>query len=81
MGTDPSPAFGYFHGGGYRGGNKSNIHHRLAARLCMAGITSVSANYRLSDDSEYLAPLLKTPHSLPHWTFSPVYRPTREIFS
>jgi len=57
MGTDPSPAFVYFHGGGYTGGDKSIIHHRLAARLCMEGITFVSANYRLSDDPEFLAPL------------------------
>ena len=59
MGTDPSTAFGYFHGGGNTGGDKSKIQYRLAARLCMAGITFVSANYRLSDDSEYLAPLLE----------------------
>jgi acetyl esterase/lipase len=39
-------------------GDKSDIHHQLAARLCLEGVTYISANYRFSKDPEYLAPLL-----------------------
>lgn len=53
----PSPVYLWLHGGGYSGGDKANVHPRLVARLALAGVSVVSANYRFSDDPEFLAPL------------------------
>ncbi|MCC7518045.1 MAG: alpha/beta hydrolase [Verrucomicrobiae bacterium] len=53
----PSPVYLWLHGGGYAGGDKMNVHPRLVARLALAGVSVVSANYRFSDDPELLAPL------------------------
>lgn len=53
-----SPVYLWLHGGGYTAGDKYNIPHRLVAQLAIAGISVASANYRFSNDPEFLAPLL-----------------------
>ena len=63
---NPAPAYVSFHGGGYRGGDKTGIFHRLAARLGLGGIAFISANYRLSKDAEYLAPLKDAARAVQH---------------
>ncbi|MEI8312901.1 MAG: alpha/beta hydrolase [Verrucomicrobiota bacterium] len=60
------PAYVSFHGGGYRGGDKTGIFHRLAARLALEGIAFVSVNYRFSKDAEYLAPLKDAARAVQH---------------
>jgi len=63
---NPAPAYVSFHGGGYRGGDKTGIFHRLAARLGLEGIAFISANYRFSKDAEYLAPLKDAARAVQH---------------
>jgi acetyl esterase/lipase len=53
----PSPVYLWLHGGGYSGGDKANVPPWLVARLLLAGVSVVSANYRFRDDPEFLAPI------------------------
>jgi acetyl esterase/lipase len=53
----PSPVLIFFHGGGFRGGDKRSFRDNAGAYL-KAGIAVVSANYRLSSQAIYPAPML-----------------------
>ena len=53
----PSPVLIYFHGGGFRGGDKRSFRNRAGAYL-QAGISVVSANYRYSRQAAYPGPML-----------------------
>jgi acetyl esterase/lipase len=48
----------FFHGGGFRGGDKSNVPSWLIAQCLEAGISVASANYRLSATAPFPAPML-----------------------
>ncbi|HIG29725.1 MAG TPA: alpha/beta hydrolase [Verrucomicrobiales bacterium] len=54
---DPTPVLVYFHGGGFRGGDKRGINIGLH-KMCMDNEISFAAvNYRLSHQSIYPAPM------------------------
>ena len=51
----PAPVFVFFHGGGFRGGDKRGFN-RMFLQWCLdAGISFVAANYRLSKHAVYPA--------------------------
>lgn len=53
----PAPVLIFFHGGGFRGGDKRSFREQ-AGQYLQAGISVVSANYRLSQQAVYPAPML-----------------------
>jgi acetyl esterase len=53
-----TPVVIFFHGGGFRSGNKSSVPAGLLSRCLEAGISVASANYRLSHTAPYPAPML-----------------------
>jgi acetyl esterase len=53
----PAPVLIFFHGGGFRGGDKRSFREQ-AGQYLQAGISVVSANYRLSQQAIYPAPML-----------------------
>lgn len=52
-----SPLVVFFHGGGFRQGDKSGIPARLLDQCLRSGIAVASANYRLSQNAPYPAPM------------------------
>jgi len=52
----PTPLVIYYHGGGFRGGDKKTLNPKLLDLLLKEGITVAAANYRLSN----VAPLSGT---------------------
>jgi acetyl esterase len=52
-----TPIVVFFHGGGFRQGDKTGIPARLLVKCLNAGISVASANYRLSQDAPYPAPM------------------------
>ena len=57
-GTGPTPLVVFFHGGGFIGGDKSSVPAWLVERCLAEGISVASANYRLSTQSPFPAPML-----------------------
>ncbi len=53
----PAPVVVFFHGGGFLGGDKSSVPGWLVTRCLAEGIAVASANYRLSTQSPYPAPM------------------------
>jgi acetyl esterase/lipase len=53
----PRPLVVFFHGGGFLGGDKSSVPGWLVDRCLAAGIAVASANYRLSSQAPYPAPM------------------------
>jgi acetyl esterase/lipase len=51
----PTPLVIYYHGGGFRGGDKRTINIRLLEALREMGISVAAVNYRLSDAAPYPA--------------------------
>ena len=51
----PTPLVIYYHGGGFRSGDKRTIQPQLLAGLLQAGISVAAANYRLTDTAPYPA--------------------------
>jgi acetyl esterase/lipase len=51
----PTPFVIYYHGGGFRGGDKRTIQPQLLDGLLKAGVTVAAANYRLTDTAPYPA--------------------------
>jgi acetyl esterase len=51
----PTPVVVFFHGGGFRKGDKSSVSARLVTRCLAAGISVASANYRLSQSAPFPA--------------------------
>jgi acetyl esterase len=56
--SGPTPLVVYFHGGGFRGGNKSSVPAWLVRDCLDEGISVASANYRLSQTDAFPAPML-----------------------
>ena len=54
----PTPLVIFFHGGGFRTGDKRNVPARLIENCRAAGISVASANYRLSATAAFPAPML-----------------------
>lgn len=54
----PTPVLINFHGGGFQQGDKSSLSGVLLARCLEAGISVASANYRLSHQAPFPAPML-----------------------
>lgn len=52
-----SPLVVFFHGGGFRQGDRSAIPSRLLVHCLESGISVASANYRLSQHAPYPAPM------------------------
>src|SRR5579883_1953871 len=52
-----TPVVVYFHGGGFRQGDKSSVPAWLVVKCLEAGISVASASYRLSSDAPYPAPM------------------------
>jgi acetyl esterase/lipase len=53
----PTPLVVFFHGGGFRMGNKSSVPGWLVAKCRDAGISIATANYRLSPTAPFPAPM------------------------
>lgn len=53
----PAPVVVFFHGGGFLGGDKSSVPAWLIRRCRERGIAVASANYRLSKQAPYPAPM------------------------
>ena len=51
----PTPLVIYYHGGGFRAGDKRTLNPELLEKLRGSGITVAAANYRLSDAATYPA--------------------------
>jgi acetyl esterase len=51
----PTPLVIYYHGGGFRGGDKRTIQPQLLEGLLKAGVSVAAANYRLTDTAPYPA--------------------------
>ncbi len=56
--TGPTPLVIYFHGGGFRTGDKSSVPAWLLRDCLDEGISVASANYRLSQTAAFPAPML-----------------------
>jgi len=54
----PVPVVVFFHGGGFRGGDKASVPASLVLKCLDAGISVASANYRLSQTAPFPAPML-----------------------
>lgn len=54
----PAPVYVFIHGGGFRGGDKSNCPDVLRNGLLESGIAVAAINYRLSDIAPYPAAML-----------------------
>jgi len=54
-GPDPKPLVIYYHGGGFRGGDKRTLSPRLLKQLLVRGISVAAVNYRLSGSAPYPA--------------------------
>ncbi|MBN2433250.1 MAG: alpha/beta hydrolase [Acidobacteria bacterium] len=53
----PVPVVLYFHGGGFRGGDKQNLNHGLRGEMLRAGLAVAALNYRLADTAPFPAPM------------------------
>ncbi len=53
-----TPLLVFFHGGGFRQGDKASIPARLLLDCLASGISVATANYRFSQDAPYPAPML-----------------------
>jgi len=53
--STPTPLVIYYHGGGFRAGDKRTLNPELLEKLCAAGISVAAANYRLSNVAPYPA--------------------------
>lgn len=60
----PTPLVVYYHGGGFRGGDKRSLSPMLLERLLDQGVSVAAANYRLSDTATYPAQMLDAARAL-----------------
>lgn len=60
----PAPLAIYYHGGGFRGGDKRTLMPQLLEKLRAAGIAVAAVNYRLSDSAPYPAQMLDSARAL-----------------
>lgn len=54
-GEGPRPLVIFYHGGGFRGGDKRQVSGRLLEALLAKGVSVAAANYRLTDSAPYPA--------------------------
>ena len=83
--TGPRPLVVFFHGGGFRSGDKSSVPAWLLRDCLDEGISVASANYRLSQTSAFPAPMLDGAGRSnicgtmpPSWESIPIESPRRE---
>src|SRR5271166_1243637 len=55
--SGPAPLVVFFHGGGFLGGDKTSVPAWLVDRCLARGISVASANYRLSTQAPFPAPM------------------------
>ena len=60
----PAPLVIYYHGGGFRGGDKRTLNPELLRKLLAGGISVAAANYRLSDVAPYPAKMRDSARAL-----------------
>ncbi len=60
----PTPLVIYYHGGGFRAGDKRTLNVELLQKLRDKGITVAAVNYRLSDTALYPAQMLDSARAL-----------------
>jgi acetyl esterase len=60
----PTPLAIYYHGGGFRAGDKRTLNPELLMKLRATGISVAAANYRLSDAAPYPAQMLDSARAL-----------------
>ncbi len=65
----PPPVVVFFHGGGFRLGDKSSVPGWLVVKCLDAGISVASANYRLSDTAAFPAPMLDGARAIQYLRF------------
>jgi acetyl esterase/lipase len=65
-GDAPAPLYVYYHGGGFRGGDKSTLAPELRDLLLAAGVAVAAVNYRLSDTAPYPAAFEDSARALQH---------------
>lgn len=56
-GNQPAPLVIFYHGGGFRGGDKRSLNPALLQGLLDRGISVAAANYRLTDTAPFPAPM------------------------
>ena len=54
---EPAPLVIYYHGGGFRGGDKRSLNPDLLKKLLAGGVSVAAANYRLSGTAPFPAPM------------------------
>ena len=64
--TSPTPLVIYYHGGGFRGGDKRTVNPKLLDGLLKAGISVAAANYRLSGTAPFPAQMHDSARALQH---------------
>jgi acetyl esterase/lipase len=62
--STPAPLVIYYHGGGFRAGDKRTLNVELLKRLLAGGISVAAANYRLSGTATYPAAMLDSARAL-----------------
>jgi len=60
----PTPFVIYYHGGGFRGGDKRTINIQLLSKLREAGVSVAAANYRLTNVAPFPAQMLDSARAL-----------------
>ena len=60
----PTPLVIYYHGGGFRGGDKRTLNVQLLNKLREAGVTVAAANYRLTNVAPFPAQMLDCARAL-----------------
>jgi acetyl esterase/lipase len=63
-GPTPTPLVIYYHGGGFRAGDKRTLNPDLLKKLLASGISVAAANYRLSDTAPYPAQMRDSARAL-----------------
>ncbi len=79
-GEGPRPLLVFIHGGGFRGGDKSNVDIGLLRGCLEAGITFAAVNYRFSQMAIYPAPMHDCARAIQHirlnaekWNIDPAH--------
>ncbi len=62
----PTPLVIYYHGGGFRGGDKRTMNPRILDALLKKGVSVAAANYRLSGSAPFPAQMHDSARALQH---------------
>jgi acetyl esterase len=60
----PTPLVVFIHGGGFQGGDKSNVALELLRECLKAGISVAATNYRLSQQATFPAPMMDSARAI-----------------